>query len=99
MTHKPKLSWFSPLPPAKSAIATYSLSLLEHLAPIWNTTFWTDTAGSKDDDIPYIREFDHRSIFPWSDVNNSEVVVYNIGNNVNYHFGIWNVSRQHAGTV
>jgi glycosyltransferase involved in cell wall biosynthesis len=95
-----KINWFSPLPPARTGIAEYTQSLLPSLRKHGELTLWTDQAvwDAGLDQIAPVRQFDTR-FMPWRELNAADVNFYHIGNNRQFHTGIWQVSRQHAGIV
>jgi glycosyltransferase involved in cell wall biosynthesis len=96
---KPRLSWFSPLPPARSAIGEYSGHLVGELARSWDVDLWTDAHRAAVDGHK-IHHFDSRAAtLPWSDLNISQVAVYHIGNITKFHGGIFNVLCRHPGIL
>jgi glycosyltransferase involved in cell wall biosynthesis len=94
-----RVNWFSPLPPSRTGIAEYSLHVLAALSQRAQMTLWTDQsewdpqlAGFGD-----VRRFDE--VPDWAEMNKADATFYNIGNNVDFHAAIWQISRNHAGTV
>jgi ubiquinone/menaquinone biosynthesis C-methylase UbiE/glycosyltransferase involved in cell wall biosynthesis len=95
-----RLNWFSPLPPAKSGIADYTLRLLPSLCEVAEIVLWTD----QDDWDPALTQFAavrryQLKALPWAEVNRGTMNVYHLGNNHRYHGHIWQVSRRHPGVV
>ncbi|MEM1002913.1 MAG: glycosyltransferase [Bacteroidota bacterium] len=95
-----KLNWFSPLPPDKSSIADYTLSLLPELTKYFDITLYTDSkgAGQSLKNQFSIRHYRPENI-EWSTLNQSHLNIYNIGNNPLFHSSIWQVSRLSPGIV
>lgn len=95
-----KINWFSPLPPAKTDIAHYTTRVLPELARVSEVTVWTDQAKWEPD---LARLFDVRRFradrAPLSELNVADINIYNIGNNPDFHGGIWEVSRLVSGVV
>lgn len=95
-----KINWFSPLPPAKTGIACMTDSLVPAFRKHAEVTLWTDQAQW---DKRLAREIEVRRFEPqyppaW-DLNKADLNFYNIGNNLTFHQGIWQLSRRHAGIV
>lgn len=95
-----KLNWFSPLPPAKTGIAEYTvrvLSALQHYAEI---TLWTDQSSCSLELEQYanIRHYDLANLL-WADLNQADLNIYHIGNNPSFHNNIWQISCQCPGLV
>ena len=80
-----KLNWFSPLPPARSAIAAYAATVLPELQRQIEVTAWSADR--------------HRSPVPWEEINRGDVSLYHIGNHALFHADIWELSRQQPGIV
>lgn len=95
-----KLNWFSPLPPARTGIADYTLGLLPTLSKHAEVTLWTNQHEWDPACGNYcqVRHFDPERI-QWSEVNGADITYYNIGNNHLFHAAIWQVSRLHPGIV
>lgn len=95
-----KLNWFSPLPPAKTDIAHYTMRVLPELARLAEVTLWTD---QRDWDASLQKHAEVRSFrlrrMPWSELNRADACFYQIGNNPSFHGAIWQVSRLHAGVI
>jgi len=92
-----KINWFSPLPPAKTGVALCTEALIPAIRKRARLTLWTDQQ-EWDDRLEQVRHFDPHSP-PWRELNAADINIYNIGNNTEFHAGIWAVSRRHAGVV
>jgi len=101
-----KLNWFSPLPPAATDIAHFTMRVLPALSQRADVTLWTVLqAGASGgasvealSKLADIRTFDPNRV-PWEDLNRADACIYNIGNNPVFHGAIWQVARRHAGIV
>ncbi len=95
---RPRINWFSPLPPARTAIGHYALLILPTLARHADVTVWTER--------PYwppeleahlrVRQWDGRS---WMELNAADATLFHIGNNSRFHGWILDVARHHPGIV
>ncbi len=94
-----KLHWFSPLPPARTGIAEYSVMLAPWLSQVADVTFWTDQKSwdPRLEAHGKVRRYSPDQV-PWEDLNQG-VSVFHIGNNPSFHQSIWRVSQAHAGVV
>jgi len=97
---KPKLNWFSPLPPTQSSIAFDTGAVLPYLAERAQVVLWTDQANwlSTLERHAEVRRYDPESM-PWAEINAADHTFYHLGNHTGYHGAIWQVSRQHSGIV
>ena len=101
-----KLNWFSPLPPAATDIAHFTMRVLPALSRRADVTLWTvSQAGASGgasvealSKLADVRTFDPNRV-PWEDLNRADACIYNIGNNPVFHGAIWQVARRHAGIV
>jgi glycosyltransferase involved in cell wall biosynthesis len=95
-----KLNWFSPLPPARTEIAQYTVRLLPALRERCEVILWTDqdTWDPALEQHARVRTYQIGDV-PWAAMNEADVSVYHIGNNHTCHAGIWEVSRRHPGIV
>src|SRR3712207_3100505 len=93
-----KLNWFSPLPPAKTGIADYTLRLLPALCSKADVVLWTDRPSWSSEIEQYadVRYYQLDNL-PWADIHRADLNIYHIGNNCDFHSGIWQVSRQCPG--
>jgi glycosyltransferase involved in cell wall biosynthesis len=83
----PRIAWLSPMPPAKSGIATYSEAVLKGLDRIGFT---------KEHKVEPIWPLEpkHEGTIPWHTVG-----VYHLGNNVEFHRDIYRHAIQTPGLV
>lgn len=95
-----KINWFSPLSPAKSGIAEYTSRLIPALQKYAEIVLWTDQQhwSSYLEKYATVRHYDLANT-PWVEINQADLNVYHIGNNSEFHFAIWQVSRQCPGLV
>ena len=93
-----RIDWFSPLPPARTAIADYTGRLLAALGARAEVTLWTDQAhwNSGLESHAAVRRFDPRHM-RWDELHAADAVFYNLGNNAQFHQPIWQVARQCPG--
>ncbi|MFZ6649158.1 glycosyltransferase [Undibacterium sp. TJN25] len=94
---KPKLAYFSPLPPERSGIADYSAELLPELSSYYDITVIVDQEQT---DEPWLAaNFPLRS-WQWFDVHagSFERVVYNFGNSA-FHNHMFDMLERHPGVV
>jgi SAM-dependent methyltransferase/glycosyltransferase involved in cell wall biosynthesis len=95
-----RLHWFSPLPPAKTDIAAYTIRLLSALQKRAEVVLWTDQ-------VEWDTSLAHHAIvrryqpehMPWAELNRGDMSIYHIGNDRLFHGAIWQVSRSYAGIV
>jgi glycosyltransferase involved in cell wall biosynthesis len=95
-----KLNWFSPLPPARTGIAQYTMGLLPALAKRAEIVLWTDQTEWDPilEKYAAVRYYQPERM-PWAELNRSDMSIYHIGNNASAHGSIWQVSRSHQGIV
>ena len=95
-----RINWFSPLPPARSGIARCTSDLLPALRKQADVVAWTEQEkwDTEVDAANRVCRFDPKRP-SWSDLHKADVNVYNIGNNVDFHAGIWELSQQMPGIV
>lgn len=109
------LNWFSPLPPARSAIASYTAAVLPELMRHAEVTVWSEAAapsfispaergrqrgGSERDRAESVAVCSYRATAPpWEEITRADLSIYHIGNHALFHGGIWDLSRQHPGIV
>ena len=94
-----RLSWFSPLPPAQTAVAQYTASLLPTLCRQAEVTLWTDqtTWDVQVEEYATVRRYEPAGV-QWAELNRTDMSVYHIGNS-QFHRAIWRVSREAPGIV
>ncbi len=95
-----KLNWFSPLPPARTDIAHYTKRLLPALLEQFEVILWTDQT-EWDPELEKNFEIRHYRYeqMAWAELNRADLTFFNIGNNADFHCGIWKVSQRHSGIV
>ncbi len=95
-----RLNWFSPLPPAKTDIAHFTTRVLPALMQAAEVTLWTDQPGWQRDLEKNVSVKRYRADrLPFFELNRADVTIYNIGNNPQFHGGIWEASRLLSGVV
>jgi len=98
-----KLNWFSPLPPAGTDIAQFTLRVLPALRRALGggaVTVWTDQDKWDEKQLAGVDVRRYRSgAVPWMEINKADLSVFNIGNNAQFHGAIWQISRQHPGLI
>ncbi|MBE9223826.1 glycosyltransferase [Cyanobacterium stanieri LEGE 03274] len=95
-----KINWFTPLPPARTEIANYSIKILPILQDFADIRVWTnqDYWDSKLNDAMSVRYCRYNYI-PWSEINEADLNIYQLGNNHLFHRDIWKISTQCPGLV
>jgi len=95
-----RINWFSPLYPAKSGIADYTLGLLPTFSKKAEVILWTDQTDWDPSLEQYAQIKTYKSgKIDWATLNRGAVSFYNIGNNHRFHTSIWQVSKQSPGIV
>lgn len=100
MNARPRINWFSPLPPTRSEIARQTLTLLPELSARAEVIVWSNDSIYDEAAAAHatIKRYDPAHP-PWREINRAEVTFYQMGNDPHYHEDIWRVSRQHPGVV
>ncbi len=95
-----KINYFSPLPQAKSGISEVAALIIPALSQYAEVTAWTDQEEWDKDLENYakIRQYQSNEI-DWSELNKTDLNVYHIGNNIDYHRHILVLSQQLPGIV
>ena len=95
-----KINYFSPLPPAKSGISEVAALIIPALSQYAEVTAWTDQdEWDKDlENYAKIRQYQSNKI-NWSELNGTDLNIYHIGNNIDYHRHILVLSQQIPGMV
>lgn len=94
------INWFSPLPPARTDIANYTLRVLPALQKHAAVRLWTDQMewDAAIERLAPIYQFGETSLdeeaFAQAQVN-----IYHIGNNRLFHGGIWRMAQRVPGIV
>lgn len=95
---RPRLAYFSPLPPARSGIADYSAEILPHLAQMADLTLFSAEPQAVDNRLH--EQFD---IYPLHDYARLrwrfDLPVYQMGANVAFHEEIDRLLRRYPGLV
>ena len=94
------INWFSPVPPARSAIADLTAAVLPAMSRRAKVVVWSSEPA-------WDRPLEAHAIFkhytperpPWSEINSADMTVYQIGNQPIFHGPIWQISRRHPGIV
>jgi glycosyltransferase involved in cell wall biosynthesis len=95
-----RVAFFSPLPPMKSGIADYSAELLPHLAEDCEIELIVDE-GFRPDPALAARfpVHGHRALPRLLGQGRFDVVLYQLGNNSDYHAAIYRTLLEHPGVV
>lgn len=95
-----KLAYFSPLPPQKSGISDYSEALLPHLSRYFDIDLWISGVAPESSLSEKYRIIDyHKSEAPLSNLKNYDCILYNIGNNPEFHAEMYDVFLKYPGHV
>ncbi len=88
----PRVAYFSPVPPAATGIADYSAELLPYLDQHADFQVFSGEAGELEDgrSVQPLRRFDPQAF---------DLALYQIGNNVDFHGGIYRQALRHPGLV
>ncbi len=92
-----RLAWFTPLPPERSGIATYSAEIIGLLAETYDIDIFVDSLSSQlnGDDTRRISAYD----FSWRQIRNPyDLIVYQLGN-ATCHDYIWPYMFRYPGLV
>lgn len=95
-----RLAYFSPLPPQKSGISDYSEELLSYLGKYYDIDLWV--SGDKPNNSlckKYRVIYYRNSKTKLSKLDDYDVILYNIGNNPEYHAEIYDVFLHYPGYV
>jgi glycosyltransferase involved in cell wall biosynthesis len=92
------VAWASPLPPAETGIADYSAELLPHLAPHLDLELFTADPGSTPRDLAAAFPLHaDRELAPRA--SDFDLIVYQVGNNAQFHGAIYRLLLRHPGAV
>ena len=96
-----KIAYFSPLSPKRSGISHYSEQLLMYLKSVCEVDVWVDGFSPTNETIQKkFRIFDYvKSPRLLKKLNEYDHVIYNIGNNPEYHATIYDVFLKYPGIV
>ncbi|WP_338819166.1 hypothetical protein MTCOM_05960 [Moorella thermoacetica] len=95
-----KIAWFSPLPPLKSGISEYSELILYHLKNYADVDLWVDGFSPHPHicrDFRVINYAQERKVIPL--LKTYHAIVYNMGNNAEFHSGMFEVLQEYPGIV
>ena len=99
-----RIAWFSPLPPRRTGIADYSLALLRELAPRreqLEIELWVE-GGEIAPEVQALG-LEHRNYGgigePLDALGSYDLVVYQMGNNVENHRAIYDVAIRYPGLL
>lgn len=92
-----KIAWFTPFS-QKSAISNYSRIITNKLINSCNVDLWL---SEEKDLLPTeLKVFHYHSNDDLSyTLNNYDFIVYNIGNNIDFHKEIYEISKKHQGII
>ena len=95
-----KINWFSPVPPVRSVIAQYTMSVVRELSNKCEIILWLsqDYWEKSLEDICVIKKFEINSI-QWSELNSAEFSIFNIGNDFDLFADIYRLSQVYPGIV
>lgn len=95
-----RINYFSPLPPARSGIAEVAQQVIPALSRDAVVTVWTDQREWCQDleQFASVRRYDPTQL-DYRELHDTDLNVYHIGNNAQFHHGIWQVSQQVPGLV
>ncbi|MFO0950167.1 MAG: glycosyltransferase family 4 protein [Isosphaeraceae bacterium] len=96
---KPRVAFFSPLPPRRSGVADYALSLLRELRSEYEIDVYHDAGYVPDPGVS--GEFlcrDHRTFSRYAPAVGYDAVVYQMGNS-RYHAYLYPIMLAHPGVV
>jgi glycosyltransferase involved in cell wall biosynthesis len=98
-----RIAWYSPLPPLRSGIADYSAELLPALAEHLEIELVVDEGLRPDPALagrfPGFPVHGHRALPGLLAAGRFDLVVYQLGNNPDYHGAIWRTLQEHPGVV
>ena len=96
---KPKIAYFSPLPPKKSGISFYSAELLPLLSKYWDIDIFIDDYTCAD---PYLTTnfeiFSYKDFEELAEQNHYDNIIYQFGNSDN-HIYMFEMLKKHPGVV
>ncbi|MGF1502484.1 MAG: glycosyltransferase [Paracoccaceae bacterium] len=103
----PRIHWVSPLPPAETDIAAYTLRVLPALRARAEVVLWTDAErwDPAIERLAPVRRYDAGAHFPMPldglapMARGAEIAVFHIGNSWLYHAGPLNLARRVPGIV
>jgi glycosyltransferase involved in cell wall biosynthesis len=95
-----RINWFSPLPPARSDIAHFTMRLLPALADRADMRLWTDDPGydRQIERLAKVVVYDPSHLSP-STLGEGDLLVYNMGNDARFHGAIREVLLRFPGVL
>jgi glycosyltransferase involved in cell wall biosynthesis len=95
-----RINYFSPLLPAQSGISEVAEQTIPALSRYADVTVWTDqTQWSQElERSATIRQYNPATV-TWQELQQADLNVYHLGNNVQFHHSIWQVSRLVPGLM
>src|SRR5215203_66039 len=95
-----RVAYFSPLPPMTSGIADYSAELLPHLAEHCEVELIVDEGARPDPEIAARWPIHgHRALPGLLERGRFDAVLYQLGNNRDYHASIYKALLEHPGVL
>ncbi|OPX65137.1 MULTISPECIES: glycosyltransferase family 4 protein [unclassified Methanoregula] len=94
-----KLAYFSPLPPQKSGISDYSEALLPHLARYFDIDLWVTRTPEKSLAKKFTSINYRNGTTSLSKLSDYPCILFNMGNNPEFHSEMYDVFLQHPGHV
>ena len=88
---------FTPIPPQRTGIASYSYDLISGLSTIkdLNITVYTNTDGFINNNIEVINVNENETC----DYASHELIIYQLGNNIEFHTYMFDVLKKYGGIV
>lgn len=96
--HKPRLAWFTPFT-RRSAIGVCSKRVVEALSELFDVEVWHPDLGDPIETATPCRPFDPIDGADARSLKGYDHLVYNFGNNCEFHGGIWQTANQLPGVV
>jgi len=95
-----KVNWLSPLPPAQTDVANFTLRVLPELAHRAEVSVWThqDLWSPFPAAVERVYQLGDTTE-TWKKLLSADLSFYNIGNGLEFHSDIWKTSRSNPGIV
>jgi hypothetical protein len=90
-----RIFWFSPLPPARTDVANYTLRLAQPLQRQAEVVFCFPGDTPPNITLPARRARSLRA----AELNGADLCIYHLGNNAQFHAEIWDCAERHPGLV
>ncbi len=95
-----RIAHFGPLPPLRTGVADYCVALLQELAPLAQVDLWVDQETIS---IPSLVKFRIVNYLErphlLADLQHYDVLLYHMGNNLDFHANLFEVFLKHPGVV